>query len=138
MSLFKNRFNTLLEQEVKEPEAEVPTPEEALKAELDPGTDPAAMGATPFNPDQNIDAVKNAARESQKVEVETWVAKIQEFVTFLNDPTGPSVNNKLHDAGCDTMFEKIASSEAKKISRIAVELSGLAQSLNGFLIAGDS
>jgi len=137
MSLFKNRFNTLLEQETVEPEAAAPTPEEALKAELDPGTDPAAMGATPFNPDQNIDAAKNAAQESQKVELETWVAKIQEFVTFLNDPTGPSVNNKLHDAGCDTMFEKIASSETKKISRIAVELSGLAQSLNGFLIAGD-
>jgi len=139
MSLFKTRFNTLLEQDTKEPIAEeVPTPEEALKAELDPGTDPAALGATPMNPDQTIDAAKSAAQESQKVEVETWVAKIQEFVTFLNDPTGPSVNNKLHDAGCDTMFEKIASSETKKISRIAVELSGLAQSLNGFLIAGDN
>jgi len=139
MSLFKTRFNTLLEQDTKEPVEELPpTPEEALKAELDPGTDPAALGATPMNPDQDIETAKIAAHQTQKVEVEGWVAKIQEFVSFLNDPTGPSVNNKLHDAGCDSMFEKIASSETKKISRIAVELSGLAQSLNGFLIAGDN
>lgn len=139
MSLFKNRFNTLLEQEAKAPVAEeVPTPEEALKAELDPETDPAALGASPFNPDTQVQSAKDAAYETQKAEVQGWVAKIQEFVEFLNNPSGPSVNNKLHDAGCDTMFEKIASSETKKISRIAVELSGLAQSLNGFLIAGDS
>ena len=138
MSSFKNRFVNLLEQDSKEPVEELPpTPEEALKAELDPETDPAALGAAPINPDQDIEGAKAVAHETQAAEVEGWIAKINEFVSFLNDPTGPSINNKLHDAGCDSMFEKIASSETKRISRIAVELSGLIQSLNGFLIAGD-
>ena len=137
MSSFKNRFVNLLEQDTKEPVEEVPTPEEALKAELDPETDPAALGAVPFNPDQDIQGAKEAAHETQAAEVQGWIGQINDFVSFLNDPTGPSINSKLHDAGCDSMFEKIASSETKRISRIAVELSGLVQSLTGFLIAGN-
>lgn len=142
MSLFKNRFNTILEQQTKETEEEVaPTPEEALKAELDPGTDPAALGASvqpsSYNPDQDIQAAKSAALQNQKNEIQSWINQIQQFVSYLNDPTPESVQSKLHDAGCDTLFEKIASSEHKRIARIAVELSGLIQSLNGFLIAGE-
>jgi hypothetical protein len=140
MSLFKNRFNTILEQQTKETEEATPSPEEALKAELDPGTDPAALGASvpaTYNPDQDIQAAKSAALQNQKNEIQSWINQIQQFVTFLNDPTPESVQTKLHDAGCDTLFEKIASSEHKRIARIAVELSGLIQSLNGFLIAGE-
>jgi hypothetical protein len=140
MSLFKNRFNTILEQETKEPVEELPpTPEEALKAELDPGTDPAALGASPVGV-ASTDTIANAKQEAfvtQIAELDQWVAKIQEFVDFLNDPGPNSVQTKLHDAVCDSMFEKIASSEHKKIARIAVELSGLVQSLNGFKIAGN-
>jgi hypothetical protein len=138
MSLFKNRFNTLLEADAKV-EGEVPSPEEALKAELDPGTDPSQMGAAvaAINMDQDIEASKSAAYETQKMELQQWIGKINEFVKFLNDPAGDSLQNKLHDAGCDTMFEKIKSSEHKRIARIAVELSGLVQSFNGFLIAGN-
>lgn len=136
MSLFKQRFNTILEADAKEPVEAPPTPEEALKAELDPETDPSALGAQVDAAMQNIQAIKDASFAQQQAEVQGWVAEIQKFVDFLNSPTQPSLQTKLHDAGCDTMFEKIASSESKKISRIAVELSGLAQSLNGFLIAG--
>lgn len=141
MSLFKSRFITLLEQEAKAPEEEVPTPEEALKAELDPGTDPAALGASPVPPPvagaDHIETAKQEAFVNQKAELEQWKTKIQEFVDFLNSPGPDSVQTKLHDAVCDSMFEKIASSEHKRIARIAVELSGLVQSLNGFLIAGN-
>lgn len=140
MSLFKSRFITLLEQEAKAPEEEPPTPEEALKAELDPGTDPAALGASPVPavaaPDQ-LETAKQEAFVNQKAELEQWKVKIEEFVNFLNSPGPESVQTKLHDAQCDSMFEKIASSEHKRIARIAVELSGLVQSLNGFLIAGN-
>jgi hypothetical protein len=138
MSLFKNHFTTLLEAEanVEEP---VPSPEEALKAELDPGTNPDDLGASApiINMDKDIEASKTAAFESQVAELDGWIAKINEFVSFLNDPNSNSVQMKLSDAGCDTMFEKIKSSEHKRIARIAVELSGLVQSLNGFKIAGN-
>ena len=139
MSLFKHRFNTILEAEAKAPvpAEETPTPEEALKAELDPGTDPNALGAQASAALANVQALKDANAAQQQTEVQDWVAKINDFIAFLNDPQGPSVNNKLHDAPCDTMYDKIASSESKKISRIAVELSGLAQALNGFLIVGN-
>ena len=84
-----------------------------------------------------IQTAKDQAFNNQKAELQQWIVRIQEFVDFLNSPGPESVQTKLHDSVCDSMFEKIASSEHKRIARVAVELSGLIQSLNGFLIAGN-
>lgn len=135
MSLFTKRFTTLLEADANAKDEPVPTPDEALKAELDPGTDPAALGATPVPHD--IEAAKEGSLNVQKEELTQWIAKIEEFIDYLNGVNGESVQSKLHGAGCDSLFEKIASSETKRIARVAVELSALAESLKGFLIAGN-
>lgn len=136
MSLFTKRFNTLLEADANAKEEEVaPTPAEALEAELEPGTDPAALGATPVP--QDIEAAKESSLNVQKQELTQWISRIEEFIDFLNGVNEGSIQSKLHNAGCDSMFEKIASSETKRVARVAVELSALAESFKGFLIAGN-
>jgi hypothetical protein len=132
MNLFTKRFNTLLEAETAEP---APTPEEALQSELDPGTDPAALGAAPISPD--VETAKESSLNAQKEELTQWIGRIEEFIDFLNGVNEGSIQTKLHNAGCESMFERIASSETKRVARVAVELSALAESFKGFLIAGN-
>jgi len=138
MSLFTKRFNTLLEAdtitEQEQPEPPI-TPDEALQSELDPGTDPAALGASVQAAD--VETAKMSDLTNQKEELKQWIAKIEEFIDFLNGVNENSIQTKLHNAGCDSMFEKIASSETKRVARVAVELSALAESFKGFLIAGN-
>lgn len=138
MSLFKNRFNVLLEQDEEEikPPAENIEGDEVLGNELDQEVSPEDLGAG-VDADQDIASIKQQSLESQKQELTSWVQKIEEFIEFINGVNESSVQAKLHNAGCDTMFEKIASSEAKKVSRVAVDLSALAEAFKGYLIAGD-
>ena len=133
MNLFTKRFHTILEAEATA--EDTPTPEEAIQSELEPGTDPAALGASPMPPD--VETAKESSLNAQKEELTLWIAKIEEFIDFLNGVNGNSIQTKLHSSGCDSMFEKIASSESKRVARVAVELSALAESFKGFLIAGN-
>jgi hypothetical protein len=138
MSLFKNKFAYLLEKDEEEiaPPQEVPAGSNPLDGELDQGVSPEDLGAG-VDPEQDIASIKQQSLESQKAELTTWVQKIEEFVEFLNGVNDSSVSAKLHAASCDTMFDKIASSEHKKVSRVAVDLSALAEAFKGYLIAGD-
>jgi len=138
MSLFKNRFVTLLEQEedIKpptEPTAEAPSP---LEGEVDANVSPEQFGAD-VKPGEDIESLKQTSLANQKAELQAWVTKIEEFIEYLNGVNGESIQAKLHDAGCDSLFEKIASSEHKRLARVAVELSALAESFKGYLIAGE-
>ena len=137
MSLFKNKFKTLLEQEKEE----IAPPDDdaaaaALESDVEPGVDPSEFGTT-VNPDEDIASIKKQSLESQKQELQGWIQKIEDFIEYLNGVNGNSMQAKLHAAGCDTMFEKIASSETKRVARVAVDLSALAEALKGYLIAGD-
>lgn len=136
MSLFKNRFVTLLEQEEEEIKPPVDTGENPLEGEVQPGVSPEQFGAD-VKPGEDIEALKKTSLESQKAELQTWVTKIEDFIEYLNGVNGESIQAKLHDAGCDSLFEKIASSEHKRLARVAVELSALAESFKGYLIAGE-
>ena len=141
MSLFKNRFLTLLEQENEEIKPPQDTGEETpvenpMEGEVDPGTKPEDFGAS-VSPEDQIASAKQASLESQKQELTSWIGKIEEFVEYINGVNGGSIQAKLHDASCDTLFEKIASSEHRRLARVAVELSALAEAFKGYLIAGD-
>ena len=139
MSLFKNRFVTLLEQEeedIKPPAdvtAEAPNP---LEGEVDPSVSPEEFGAN-VEPGEDIESLKQTSLANQKTELQNWVVKIEDFIEYLNGVNGESIQAKLHDSGCDSLFEKIASSEHKRLARVAVELSALAESFKGYLIAGE-
>jgi len=139
MSLFKNVFNTLLEQE----EEEVVPPQDAMEGEVNPlegeledGTDPSQFGAN-VDPGQDIESMKQQSIETQKGELEEWIVKMEEFKKFINDPKSDSIQVKLQNASCDSLFEKIASSEHKRLSRVAMELSGIIEAFRGYQNAGE-
>lgn len=137
MSLFKSKFNTLLEQDEEEIKPPVePTEGSPLQGEIDPETKPEDYGAN-VSPEQDIASIKQQSLESQKQELQGWIQKIDDFIEFINGVNDSSLQSKLHNAGCDTMFEKIASSETKKVARVAVDLSALCEALRGYLIIGD-
>lgn len=83
-------------------------------------------------------AVSDAKKHEQIQELKTWIATIDNFIEFLNAPNTESLQTKLHAAGCDTLFDSIARSEKKKISRLAAELSSLSESMKGYLISAHS
>lgn len=136
MGIYEKYFNTLLEQDEVEAAPVAATPEAenaAMSAELDAGT-----SADSFDSDAGrVEVIRKESLAKQKNTLSEWVAEIEKFVQYVNGVNDTSVQAQLHNAGCDTLFEKIASSEHRRISRIAVELSGLAEALKGYLIAGD-
>lgn len=139
MSLFKNRFKYLLEQDEDEirPPQDVATDETSpLEGELEPGVEPGDLGAD-VDPQEDIASIKQKSLDTQKQELQSWIQKLEEFIDFLNGVNDGSIQTKLHAAGCDTMFEKIASSETKRVARVAVDLSALVEAFKGYLIAGD-
>jgi len=71
---------------------------------------------------------------AQAIELQTWVRNIDKFLEYLNSPDINSVQTQLHMAPCDTLFEKVAKSETKKIARVCVELSGLSERLKALLL----
>lgn len=135
--MYEKLFTNLLEKEEIEP---VPAPEvtpeaegEAMKAELDAGTPPES-----FDTDAGqVEVIRKESLAKQKKILADWVSEIERFLEYVNGVNERSIQAQLHNAGCDTLFEKIASSEHRRISRIAVELSGLAEALKGYLIAGE-
>lgn len=136
MGIYEKYFNTLLEQdEIEQVPAEA-TPEAeatAMSAELDAGTQPSS-----FDSDAGrVEIIRKESLAKQKKKISEWIAEISRFVEYINGVNDNSLQGQLHNAGCDTLFEKIASSEHRRISRIAVELSGLSEALKGYLIAGD-
>ncbi len=136
MGIYEKYFNTILEQDeeaVAAPEVTADAETAAMTAELDAGTPPDS-----FNTDVGqVEVIRKESLAKQKKILSEWVAEIEGFVEYVNGVNQTSVQAQLHNAGCDTLFEKIASSEHRRISRIAVELSVLAEALKGYLIAGE-
>lgn len=132
MNLFEKRFLSVLEADEKE---QLPTEPEAMAAELEPGTDPAALDAQ--TPPQGVDQVRGAHNAAQKKTLTGWIQEIEKFINFINGVDGGSVQSQLAAAGCDTLFEKISNSEKKRLARVAMELSSLNESLKGYLISGE-
>lgn len=137
MSIFKNKFKVLLEQEDDEITPPVDSDESSpLEGELDAGVTPDQMGAS-VEPGQDIESLKQQSISTQKAELSTWIEKMEEFKRFINDPNSDSIQVKLQNASCDSLFEKIASSEHKRLSRVAMELSGIIEAFRGYQNTGE-
>jgi hypothetical protein len=136
MGIYEKYFKTLLEQDEPSVAPINVTPENeanAMAAELDSGTSPQA-----FDSDAGqVEVIRKESLAKQKKILADWVAEVEKFVEYINGVNTTSVQAQLHNAGCDSLFEKIASSEHRRISRIAVELSGLSEAFKGYLISGD-
>lgn len=136
---FSKRFVSLLEQD-NNPSANsdpviTASPEEernAMASTLDRGTTADQYDVPQPTPKQ--DAIK----QSQIQELKEWISQIDGFIDYLNAPNKISIQAKLHSAPCETMFDDIARSEKKKISRLAADLSSLSESLKGYLISSNA
>jgi uncharacterized membrane protein YukC len=133
--LFKSRFDYILEAD-NEPAADQNTA---------PTTDKAAMAQT-LDTAQPSDFDVQATERQKRVDhtkiqqintLSEWIKKIDEFIVFLNDTSSNSMQIQLHAAPCESMFESIARSEKKKISRLAADLGNLGQSLKGYLASAN-
>ena len=135
MTYFEQKFNKLLlEQPMDlppgaEPEAATPT------SEPTPDVDTAAaINDVGDNPAINYKKEQHAAQSQQ---IEQWLSQITEFNEFLNGLGGNSMQAILNKADCDTLFNDVARSETKKISRVAQDLSALIESLKGYLLSSE-
>ena len=137
MSYFKSRFDFVLEADTNPAPAPAP--------ETQPANDQEAMAQT-LDTAQPSDFDVKAAERQQRVDhvkveqiktLNTWIKQIDDFVLFLNDTNSNSIQIQLHSAPCDSMFENIARSEKKRISRLAADLGTLAQNLKGYLASAN-
>lgn len=124
MSSFTKRFFTILEQDEQTPD------QAAMLSTLDADTDPTALGA-----DIDTQAATAVAQQQQQMiaTVQGWITKLDDFVKYLNSPTGESIQNTLKDATPDTILDKIRTTETKKIARSAMDLAALSQIFQGYL-----
>ena len=137
MSTFRNKFFNILSEAPEDiaPIAAAPVdvtpPEDAAMAKaLDPGTDPASLGA-PDNPELALKQQQSARTIST---LETWIGEVENFIEYLNGTDEGSINFALNAADCDSLMTDVQRSESKKISRLAQDLSGLGESLKQYLL----
>ena len=137
MSYVKSRFDYILEADA------APAPEPA--PDVQPANDQEAMAQQLDTAKPSDFDVKAAERQTRidhvKVDqintLNDWIGQIDAFVLFLNDTKTNSIQIQLHSAPCDSMFESIARSEKKRISRLAADLGTLGQNLKGYLASAN-
>lgn len=145
MAVFSKYFKNVIKEqdEVEGVDVALPTPETAeasddrnsMASELDKDTTPQEFDIKAVTREQMAARQTNSA---QAIELQSWIKNIDKFLQYLNSPDINSLQTQLHMAPCDTLFEKIAKSETKKIARVCVELSGLSERLKAYLIASKS
>jgi hypothetical protein len=137
-NIFSNVFSTLLEQDEG-----LPTPaqaggnaaqDEANFKAGDEGSDAADLGASDISPEDRQFLQHAAQREMQMIKnLQSWIVQLDGMVDYLNGTDGNSIQMQLKKAVADTIFDKMRTSEAKKIARVAKEISALAETFKGYL-----
>ncbi len=134
MNLFSKKFSYVLEaDDTTQMQAPPETDREAMAQQLDT--------ARPEDFDTRQQVARTQQVDQNKVaqikQLNEWINQIDQFIEFLNGTTDGSIQTQLHTAPCDTIFEDIARSEKKKISRLAAELSALSESFKGYMISSN-
>ena len=138
MSIFKDKFTALLNEQEPVP-AEV-SDEEAMAAGLDDGSAPADFDANVPDPAEGAvdpaDVMKG--QNAQMIgTLQEWISEMEQFADYLNGLDGGSIQSQMNNAPCDTLFNKISSSETKKISRVAQDLRSVIESLKAYMLSSD-
>lgn len=133
MSYFEKKFEMLLEQ--PEPMVGEEPAEGPMAGDMDtPESLEATVDDVAPNPVVNY---KKEQLSGMKTSLQGWITKIDGFNQFLNGLEGESMQSQLNNADCDTLFNDVSRSETKKIARIAQDLSGLVESLKGYLLSAE-
>jgi len=137
MSIFEKKFITLMEQPV-----EAPSPEAIPEEPVDP-TDPSIPTSDTLTAIDDVGdnpsiGWRKETNSKQRDQIQGWIGQLETFNGFLNGVDSNSMQAQLNNADCDTLFNGVSKSETKKISRIAQDISGLVESLKGYLLSADS
>lgn len=133
MNLFSKKFTHLLEADESPEQAPQPVSDrEAMAQQLDTAK-PQDFDIQRPGREQLVDQHK----AGQIKLLDEWIQQLDMFIEFLNGTSPDSVQSKLHEAPCETIFQDIARSEKKKIARLAAELSSLSESFKGYKISAN-
>ena len=137
MNSYARRFKTILEQDEQMLDrAPVESPEMtddqmAMQGTLDDGSEVSDFDI------QNVNQVQQDLQNQKATQMisvlKQWIDRISEFKEFLIGTDENSINSTLAKAVPDTLFDKIKTSEAKRIARVAADLSSFEEILKGHM-----
>jgi len=137
MSNYVNRFKKLLVEKDEELQDDM-TDQQAMASTLDKGTSPSDLDVKDVPaPGAQMQPTLSGVQKQMYDELKSWTVKIDEFTKFLNSTDPSSVQSKLNSAESDTLFDKIATAETKKIARVAAELMSFNEQLKGYLASAN-
>ena len=138
-NLYGKRFKRILEQSFDDAAFQSGPGEEdaAFNASLDPGTDPNEFDTEGGDISSEVAAAASKNSEMMHTKLTSWISEIEDFTQFLNGLDDASMQSQLKRSVSDTVFDKIRSSEMKKIARVAMEASSLSEILKGYLASAD-
>lgn len=137
MTKFEKKFFTVLNEDDEADKV-------AFKASLDQDTDASEFDVDATPDQESSDAAAEAAKASarhaveMRVQLEDWIAQMDEFLEYLNGQEPGSIQSRLSHAEPDTIFDRMKQSEQRKIARVATELASLAESFRGYLAQTDN
>lgn len=131
MSNYGNRFKKVLIE--KDDEL---TDQDAMLQTLDKGTDPTMLDINVPPAEPGVPTM-GAVQKKMYDELKSWVNELDKFAEYLNGTIPGSVQSRLNSAEPDTLFDKIATAETKKIARVSVEIASLSQMLKGYLASAN-
>lgn len=131
MSNYGNRFKKVL----VEKDDEI-TDQEAMVQTLDKGTDPTTFDVEAPLAEPGVPTM-GAMQKKMYDELKVWVAELDRVAEYLNGTDPTSMQSRLNSAEPDTLFDKIATAETKKIARVSVEIASLSQMLKGYLASAN-
>ena len=77
--------------------------------------------------------LKKRAEENNEL-LSQWVATIDDFTSFVNDPNREdSIKNIIERAMPGSVLEKIKKSEARRLTRVSTEAAALSQALKSYI-----
>lgn len=146
-NLFKESFKTVLNKALH------PVNEADLAQEMqgDLGVDNVDAGQADFEQQMADEAdsidPRNYNREEQKLQahlkkraeennelLSQWVATIDDFTSFVNDPNREdSIKNIIERAMPGSVLEKIKKAEARRLTRVSTEAAALSQALKSYI-----
>ena len=109
----------------------------AMEDQLGPGMEGDQLGASAEGDIADIADAMSRHSQDMHDKIFGWVGQMEEFSENLNGLGEESIQSLLKNAVPDTVFDKIRSSEMKKISRVAMEVAALTEILKGYLASAD-
>lgn len=131
MSNYGNRFKRIIS------EKDEMTDPEAMTQTLDKGTNPSDFDIEPVEVGAQVTPTMSGIQKKMYDELKNWVTELDRVADYLNGTDSASMQSRLNSAEPDTLFDKIATAETKKIARVSVELASLSQMLKGYLASAN-